>query len=64
MLTDDPIRDFLNHDFKKPAAPRCRCCKDDIYDDRAVEIDGDLYCRECEDAAWKRIRQDYIKILY
>lgn len=64
MLTDDPIRDHLNHEDNRPAAPRCKCCREDIQSDRAIAVEDDLYCLDCEDAAWKRIREDYIKILF
>lgn len=61
MFSDDPERDFLNHDSEQErwlnSRPVCCRCGDHIQDEEAYEIDGDIYCIECVEGM--RVLIDY-----
>lgn len=64
MISDDPIRDALDKMTRDGDAedkrPHCSVCGEPIWDDTAVEYNGRLYCAECEDEAWRVIREEFI----
>ena len=49
--TDDPYRDFLNHEAEKErwlqSRPVCSECEEHIQDDECFEIGGELICPDC-----------------
>ena len=40
--------------------PVCKCCEEHIQQEKAVCIDGDYYCEDCEGEAWERVRKDFL----
>ena len=58
---------FAMHDAEQERElrklPVCCCCKEHIQQEKAVCIEGDWYCEDddCEVAAWKRIRKEYLE---
>lgn len=51
MFTDDPLRDFHNHDAEQERQlerlPKCSRCGNPIQQDNVVCIGGRLYCDSC-----------------
>lgn len=51
MRTDNPVRDFENHDRAQSKAlekyPVCSECGERIQTDYLYDIGGDLYCPDC-----------------
>lgn len=41
--------------------PKCKHCGEPIQQEKAVCIDGDYYCEDCEDEAWERLRKEYLE---
>jgi uncharacterized Zn finger protein (UPF0148 family) len=68
MITDDPVRDALDKMSRDDAAeaerPHCSVCGEPLWEDTAVEYNGRLYCPECEDEAWRAIREEFVTRLY
>ena len=62
--TDDPVRDAEEHYAalaeKLAKQPVCCGCREHIQEEKAIQIDGDWYCKDCEPEAWKRIREEYL----
>jgi len=46
---------------KLEALPVCNVCGHPIQQEKAVCIEGDWYCEECEDEAWERLRKEYLE---
>jgi len=62
--TDDPIADAERYynalDEKLAKQPVCCGCGGHIQEEKAVQIDGDWYCKQCEPEAWERIREEFL----
>lgn len=60
----DPLSDYDRRDALFARAERrrpiCSSCRETIWEDRAVEYRGKLYCESCEDEAWKLIREQLL----
>ena len=67
-FTDDPERDFLNHDRKQGERlnrlPKCELCGDPIQNGYAFEYEGDLYCEECFDWHIKPLMRVVVEEVY
>ena len=54
FYTDDPIRDFLNHDAEQTRQleqrPICEDCGEPIQDETAFYINGEWICESCMDS--------------
>lgn len=54
MFTDDPLRDFFEHEAEQEEwlrkRPVCRCCGEPIQDDIAVDLGDGLVCMPCIEA--------------
>lgn len=52
--SDDPIKDFLNHDAEQEAwlaeRPVCADCDEHIQDESAYYINGEWICMNCMSA--------------
>ena len=51
MITNDPIRDFNEHDYMQmkwlDSRPECDICKKPIQDEYAYRIEGEVICEDC-----------------
>lgn len=51
LITDDPIRDFEEHDAEQEewlnSRPVCDMCGRHIQEDHYYDADGDILCDEC-----------------
>ena len=64
----DPIRDaqrfYSDLEDELERRPKCSCCGEHIQTETAIEMDGQLYCEDCEfdnvRDLWSRIRDDYM----
>lgn len=60
--TDDPIRDFLEHDAEQQEKlknlPECCDCGQKIQQEKAVYINGEWICDNCLDS-YRRDVEDY-----
>lgn len=56
--TDDPIRDFMNHEAEQEAwlaeRPICADCDEPIQDDHCFEINGEYICPRCMEDLHRR----------
>ena len=54
IFTDDPVRDFLNHDEEQnrwlEKMPVCADCREHIQDETAFYINGEWICENCMDS--------------
>lgn len=41
--------------------PVCCVCQEHIQEPEAVNYKGNYYCKECEDEAWAKIRDEYVE---
>jgi late competence protein required for DNA uptake (superfamily II DNA/RNA helicase) len=60
--TDDPVADFVRHDWKQAKwlerLPTCERCGNRIEQEWAVCIDGVWYCDDCIEAYKREVIQD------
>ena len=65
MWSDDPIRDadrwMKEQENRLALLPHCCCCGEPIVQEKAICIDGDWYCIECELDAWDAIRDNFLE---
>jgi formylmethanofuran dehydrogenase subunit E len=63
--TDDPVADFERHDAeqqeKLDKLPKCADCGQPIQDDYLYDLNGDLFCKKCMTANFRRPVDDYIE---
>lgn len=56
---------FEAHDIEQEAKlqelPICKCCGYAIQQEKAVCINGNYYCEDCEDEAWNSLREEYLE---
>lgn len=62
--TDNPIRDFLNHEKEQEdwlsRRPECADCGEHIQDEHAYYINGEWMCQSCMSTYLVEVR-DYIE---
>lgn len=63
--TDDPIRDFMNHEAEQEAwlakRPVCADCDEPIQDDHYFDINGESICPDCMEGNYRKEIGDYIE---
>lgn len=64
FYTDDPVRDFRNHDREQARQmarlPRCSECGEPIQEEVCYEFNDELICEDCVRRYHRKYVDDYI----
>lgn len=41
--------------------PKCCECGEHIQEEKAIKYNGEWYCKDCEEYAWKQIREEFLE---
>lgn len=65
IWTNDPVKDaerwLAEQENRLELLPHCVSCGEPIQQDKAVCVDGNWYCDECELDAWADIRKNFLQ---
>lgn len=65
MWTDDPVADFLRHDYQQQKnlnkRPKCLHCGEPIQADHFYLINDEPICPDCLESDYRKEIEDYIE---